>query len=173
MFSPATHGVDESMLVDGVTFAERVGARMPFFLLARFDRWSFPQPEELVGLSNYIPSSDDPNANRHFAMLFSAIGLPSFKETIARGLDSDLLIGLATVTDEWTLLDHLRQTMGVFMAANAMRKFLSQPISREMADYLGPVCGLMLGTNRNWSFYIHEQMAESPADFGFSDHLGA
>ncbi|MEZ6136601.1 MAG: FHA domain-containing protein [Pirellulaceae bacterium] len=125
----------------------------PFFGLCRFDQWRFPCPQELSKSTATIPKADSRQAIPYLPHLFPISHLENPIDWLCSGFANGSLMLLASDQSFDAVLQFLRSAQGLFLSPTAMKNVLSALQDGAMEAVLGPIHGIILGTNQDWVFY--------------------
>lgn len=143
--------------VDAQTFAARVAARVPLYVLCRFDRWSFPVPVELADCVDSVPAAESSQALPYLPLFFPVDDLPEWADKLKPGMDAGELVLLAARADKLDLLAFLRKEPGLFLSPIALKNVLVASQDGVADTLLGPIDGVLLGSPQAWQFFARRR----------------
>jgi hypothetical protein len=136
-----------------VELATAAAKLSPIFGLCRFNQWRFPCPEELSNSTATLPKADSPHAIPYLPHLFALDQLENPNDLVCSGLDNGNLMLFASDQSFDAVLQFLRGAQGLFLSPTAMKNVLAALQEGAMEAVLGPIQGIILGTNHDWIFY--------------------
>jgi hypothetical protein len=118
------------------------------------------------GRADTVPFAADPQARCYLPILFSASDVRDLPGLVAAGLDSGRLMVLVSRRDRAGLLDYLRRVAGLFLSPTALQNVLGAVADGGAASILGPVSGVLLGSNSRWQFFARQNEFPDAAALG-------